>query len=71
MLKTNVIDSVTVVFALEEVRLAAGDPELAHTLEDEPYQAVLELVAGGHPQSQLMAKYALASKGIEFSRWCA
>lgn len=47
------------------------DDEAAHSLEDSLFEAVLREVANGNSESQKLAKEALKSLKIEFSRWCA
>jgi hypothetical protein len=55
-----------------EIEQEAGDPEVAHRMEDELFEAVLRYIASG-ATSQMMAivHAALASKEIQFSRYYA
>lgn len=48
-----------------------GDPEVAHETEGDLYRIVLEEVAAGNPEGREMARAALATKTIDFPRWCA
>jgi len=56
---------------VEEIRLSAGDDEVAHSMEDELYVAVLQAIANGADSPEKLAAEALKTKDIEFSRWCA
>lgn len=49
----------------------AGDDENAHGAEDELREAVLEQIAQGHPHAAALARVALRTGDIEFSRWYA
>jgi len=46
------------------------DDEVAHAKEDDFRERCLDLIAGGHPQSIAIAKWALSSSQLPFSRWC-
>ena len=57
---------------LETIEVLKGDDESAHISEKCLWKKVLEEVAkGGNPDIQAMAKEALKSDGIHFSRWYA
>jgi hypothetical protein len=51
--------------------LSIEDDESAHGWEDSMHLYALELIACGHPESVKIAKLALTSSKIKFSRWCA
>lgn len=53
------------------IRQMAGDPETAHSAEDDLHQGVLAAIANGAENPATLAKAALATKDIEFPRWCA
>ncbi len=57
---------------VNEIRQRAGDPEVAHAMEDQLYRDVLAGIAadpvGGSPARRL-AKTALAARDIDFPRW--
>lgn len=55
--------------AIEEDALT--DYERAHSKEDELHVYVLREIANGHPDSFALAREALKSCEIEFSRYCA
>lgn len=62
-------------FIREQVEV--NDDEVAHAVEDKLREAVLEAIATG-PVLELddstyveLARLALSTRGIEFSRWCA
>lgn len=49
-----------------------GDNEAAHSMEDDLYFAVLKAIAEGKTDDpQSLAREALKSADIEFTRWCA
>lgn len=48
-----------------------GDDEAAHGEEDRLYEDVLREMVAGNPEAQEMAKEALKTQDINFSRWCA
>lgn len=54
-----------------EIRAAADDPESAHALEDELYEAVLRGIVAGDAYYVSLCEEALKSKEIDFPRWCA
>ncbi|MBG9915251.1 hypothetical protein ABD67_10070 [Bacillus sonorensis] len=56
---------------VEEIRLSADDDEVAHSMEDELYVAVLQAIVNGADNPGKLAAEALRTKNIEFSRWCA
>ena len=60
-----------VIRIVNDVEARKGDDESAHSLEDDLHQSVLAEVALGNPQSKAMAKEALKTLEIKFSRWCA
>lgn len=55
------------------IRSIAFDPEKAHEAEDFLHKEVLHAIArgedGGNPAA--LARAALATRDIEFERWCA
>lgn len=58
---------------LNRIADAAGDYEVAHSLEDDLHRAVLAAIANGeHDDSAMdMARMALKTGDIEFARYCA
>jgi hypothetical protein len=48
-----------------------GDPEAAHSAEDELMQKVLRLVVEEHPQAVDMAAEMLKAAEWDVPRWCA
>lgn len=57
---------------IDRIRSMAGDPEAAHSLEDNMRDKVLHAIAtGGYGEASKLADYALASSDIVFPRWCA
>ena len=56
---------------VEAIEGGRDDPENAHWLEDNLYEAVLREVVAGNPESKEMAKEALKTKAFDFPRWCA
>lgn len=47
------------------------DDELAHSMEDALWEDVLRAIADGAPNAAELAKAALATKELDFARWCA
>lgn len=56
---------------VEAIRENRDDDESAHGQEDELHQDVLRAIAAGAPNAQELAKAALETTVINFSRWCA
>lgn len=56
---------------VEDIRAQKDDDEVAHGMEDDLYHAVLESIADGAPDAPELAKAALETASIDFSRWCA
>ncbi|TMS00174.1 hypothetical protein [Nonomuraea basaltis] len=57
---------------LAEIRAAyQGDPEAAHSLEDDTMRHVLRLTAEGHPQARQLATEMLTIADLDLKRWCA
>jgi len=48
-----------------------GDAEAMHFREDTLYRSILEEVASGNPDAPAMARLALTTQELGFSRWCA
>ncbi|MFD9949703.1 hypothetical protein ACFWYW_55545 [Nonomuraea sp. NPDC059023] len=48
-----------------------GDPEAAHSLEDDLIRHVLRLTAEGHPQACQLAAEVLTIAELDLPRWCA
>ena len=57
--------------AVLDIDARKGDDESAHSAEDDLHQNVLREVAICNPESIEMAKEALKTLDIKFSRWCA
>ena len=60
--------------AVEQIRRDRGDPEAAHSMEDDLREWVLEFLAhwSGDPLvGQELAQIALSTREIDFPRWCA
>lgn len=57
---------------LERIRNAAGDDEVAHGLEDDLWEGVLEAIAANFCEDpRSVAATALQSRQIKFERWRA
>ena len=57
---------------LDNIRDASqGDPEAAHSLEDDTMRHILRLTAEGHPQARQLAAEMLTIAELDFPRWCA
>lgn len=55
-----------------EIRAMDGDPERAHSNEDDLHQQVLAAIANGECADPAeCAKAALETLEIKFARWCA
>ncbi|WP_283581037.1 hypothetical protein [Limosilactobacillus reuteri] len=48
-----------------------ADYEDMHIEEDDMYEDVLRAIADGDPHSKLLAREALKSKNVKFTRWYA
>lgn len=58
--------------AVETLRCIAGDPEEAHSFEDEIHAMVLRAIAAGECEEPARcASAALRTAEILFPRWCA
>lgn len=61
-----------VVRRVGEIAGYAKDDETAHGAEDELYEGILKAIANGTAEDpKAMAKEALATQKIDFSRWFA
>jgi hypothetical protein len=57
---------------VERVRGAAGDDEIAHSLEDDLYHALMHAIANGEcDDPSVCATEALKTEKMKFARWCA
>lgn len=56
---------------VDEIRKAAGDYEIAHSLEDQFRHEVLQAIANGHDKAEQLAQIALCTSGINFPRHTA
>ena len=58
--------------AVDCVRHAAPDDEIAHGMQDDLLRRALQDIAGGMPgtDAQAVAQRVLEVFSIEFSRWC-
>lgn len=57
---------------VQRIEKSKNDDELAHFLEDELREAVLEVIAAANlGEWSELAQIALSTKQIDFSRWCA
>ncbi len=57
---------------VDQIRGMVGDPEMAHSREDDLWETVLRLISKKNPiNAGLLAKEALKTKDISFPRWCA
>jgi hypothetical protein len=65
------ITAAAVLRRVEEIRRRRGDPEVAHTMEDELRADVLAAIADGAENPRELASAALETSKIEFARWCA
>lgn len=53
------------------IRDIAGDPEAAHSSEDGLHVAILEAIAAGAENPVELARIALLTVNMDFSRWYA
>lgn len=56
---------------VQEIFDARHDDEVAHNREDALYEAVLEAIAQGASNPSELAEAALATRGLDFHRWCS
>lgn len=56
---------------ISRIKDVADDDEVAHTEEDRLHQEVLAAIADGAPNAAELAREALKTSKINFSRWCA
>jgi len=56
---------------VEEIRKMGDDHEGAHIAEDDLWGDVLADIANGHPESSELAKIALTTLMLDFTRWYA
>ena len=56
---------------IQEISRLSEDDEVAHSMEDELWENVLKAISEGAPNAAELAAYALKTKNISFSRWCA
>lgn len=57
---------------VQDIREIAGDPEGAHSMEDDLYFDVLASIAAGLCTDPVAcADEATKTKDIDFARWCA
>lgn len=56
---------------VEAIRADASDDERAHGNEDVLHQRVLRAIADGADNAPELAREALRTLDIDFSRWCA
>lgn len=55
-----------------EIASCSGDPEAAHSMEDDLHRDVLRVIADGTcKEPAAFAKCALQSLALDFPRWCA
>lgn len=47
------------------------DDEGAHAAEDELHRDVLAAIAAGAAKPEVLAREAMATRNIDFARWCA
>lgn len=55
----------------EHIKSLTWDDESAHSDEDKLRALVLQAVVEGHPDAKELARIALATKDLDFARWCA
>jgi hemerythrin-like domain-containing protein len=60
-----------VIDRVKAIQAKADDPEVAHSKEDALYLDVLRAIANGAKNSKELAKEALKTESIDFSRWYA
>ena len=53
------------------IKTDRGDDESQHHAEDDLYEDVLQAIADGASNASELAKATLATKVIDFARWCA
>jgi hypothetical protein len=56
---------------LRRIREEAWDDEVAHDDEDRLRADVLQAIVDGSPDYKALARIALSTRKIQFSRWCA
>jgi hypothetical protein len=58
--------------AVKHIEGVSGDPEAAHSKEDDLYHAFVKHIAKSEMGNfSIMAKEVLKTEKIKFSRWCA
>lgn len=60
-----------IVNSLAMMNAGWADYEDMHIEEDDMYEDVLRAIAEGDPHSKLLAREALKSKNVKFTRWYA
>lgn len=68
------IDAIYILKELDRIKRCIeeeGDNEMAHTIEDDLHQAVLGIISKGSDKNAELAKMALQSRLIDFTRWYA
>lgn len=64
------MDIKDVIDQVKEIKEEQSDPEVAHLLEDNLYEQVLnEIAFGSCSNPKIFAKQALKTKDISFRRW--
>ena len=56
---------------IEDIKAHAGDDEAQHSMEDELLRDVLEAIAAHAAEPAALAETVLATRELNFERWCA
>ena len=56
---------------IRKLRAMSNDPEAAHSMEDKIHIAALKAVVEENPEAKAIARIALETLKLHFSRWCA
>jgi len=57
--------------AVAAIERSSDDDESAHVMEDKLYRRILTAIMDGADNAPALAREALRTQDIHFSRWCA
>ena len=57
--------------SIKELKSMSGDPEIAHSFEDDFYKSVLKDISNGAKDADKLAKEVLKASKVNFERYCA
>lgn len=70
-MKKPVLTAAAVRKRVASIDIIKDDDEGAHGNEDALWEEVLEAIAEGASNPKALAREALATRAIDFARWCA